>query len=124
MLPQKENKKQHSIQIAEFTSGPLPSPHVLAGYETILPGAADRILSMAEKEQAHQHQDKNSQTREVSKIMLWGQICSFIVAISAVSFSFILLLYDKQIAGFVTLFSTIATFLSVYFHKLKTDVKK
>ncbi|MDO5758979.1 MAG: DUF2335 domain-containing protein [Rhodobacterales bacterium] len=28
--------------------GPLPSPEVFAGYEHVLPGAADRILSMAE----------------------------------------------------------------------------
>lgn len=33
-------------------SGPLPHPADLEEYERILPGAADRILSMAEKEQA------------------------------------------------------------------------
>lgn len=32
-------------------SGPLPAPEVLAGYDRILPGAAERILQMAEKEQ-------------------------------------------------------------------------
>jgi uncharacterized membrane protein len=35
--------------------GPLPPPEHLEGYEKILPGAADRILSMAEKEQSHRH---------------------------------------------------------------------
>lgn len=32
-------------------SGPLPSPDVLAGYDRLLPGAAERILQMAEREQ-------------------------------------------------------------------------
>lgn len=32
-------------------AGPLPSPDAFHDYEAILPGAADRILSMAEREQ-------------------------------------------------------------------------
>ena len=123
MLPEKENKSSGSIQIAQFTSGPLPHPQILAGYEQVLHGAADRILQMAENEQKHQHQRENAQTHEVSKILFVGQIGSTIVALTAICFSFILLLHDKNIAGFVTLFSTIATFLGVYFHKIKSNGK-
>lgn len=32
-------------------AGPLPAPETLSGYEEILPGAAERILRMAEREQ-------------------------------------------------------------------------
>lgn len=32
-------------------AGPLPAPETLGGYEEILPGAAERILRMAEREQ-------------------------------------------------------------------------
>ncbi|WP_373565396.1 DUF2335 domain-containing protein [Bradyrhizobium diazoefficiens] len=35
--------------------GPIPSPEQFGGYEQILPGSADRILKMAEKEQDHRH---------------------------------------------------------------------
>ncbi len=34
---------------------PIPPPHILEQYESILPGAADRILSMAEKAQECRH---------------------------------------------------------------------
>lgn len=34
-------------------SGPMPPPNILNGYEKILPGAADRILSMAETQSKH-----------------------------------------------------------------------
>ncbi len=34
-------------------SGPLPPPSVLQGYNQVLPGAADRILSMAERQMQH-----------------------------------------------------------------------
>lgn len=34
-------------------SGPLPPPHVLRDYEDVLPGLADRIVTMAEKQLDH-----------------------------------------------------------------------
>ncbi len=36
--------------------GPLPHPEVLAGYEQILPGAAERIIAMAEREGDHRRE--------------------------------------------------------------------
>src|SRR4051794_22436827 len=41
-------------EVAEF-SGPLPPPSYLREYDIILPGAASRIISMAEAEQRHRH---------------------------------------------------------------------
>ena len=41
------------IQHASF-SGPIPPPTVLEGYERIIPGAAERILAMAEADAKHQ----------------------------------------------------------------------
>ena len=38
---------------SEMYSGPIPSPEALARYEEIQPGAADRIIKMAEKQQEH-----------------------------------------------------------------------
>lgn len=40
----------------EYFSGPLPPPKVLADYNEIVDGAAERILVMAEKEQLHRHE--------------------------------------------------------------------
>ncbi|WP_423227783.1 DUF2335 domain-containing protein [Pseudomonas syringae] len=39
----------------EQHKGPLPSPRQLNEYEKCLPGAAERIVAMAEKEQLHRH---------------------------------------------------------------------
>jgi len=40
-------------------SGPLPHPEILSGYEKVLPGSADRILKMAEKQQDHRISNEN-----------------------------------------------------------------
>ncbi|KJU83390.1 hypothetical protein MBAV_004416, partial [Candidatus Magnetobacterium bavaricum] len=37
-------------------SGPLPAPQTLAGYESILPGSAERIVAMAENNLKHKHE--------------------------------------------------------------------
>ena len=42
-------------QIQEF-SGPTPPPEIVERYEAVQPGSWDRILTMAEKGQAHQHE--------------------------------------------------------------------
>lgn len=39
--------------IVQTRTGPLPTPEELFQYNTLLPGAADRIIAMAEREQAH-----------------------------------------------------------------------
>lgn len=40
---------------AMMMSGPLPPPQMIAAYEDVLPGSAERILSMAEQAQKQRH---------------------------------------------------------------------
>lgn len=41
------------VVIGSAFSGPLPPPDVLADYEAVVPGAAERILSMSEQQLQH-----------------------------------------------------------------------
>ena len=45
---------QFRIAHAQY-SGPIPPPAMLAQYNEIIPNGADRILTMAENQQAHRH---------------------------------------------------------------------
>lgn len=71
-------------------SGPLPTPDILLGYDDVLPGAAERIMRMAEKEQAMVERDRAS-AREVEGIAVQaatadnrrGQTFGFLVALAA-----------------------------------------
>ncbi len=44
--------QESAVTTATFHSGPLPEPAAFKAYDDTCPGAADRILSMAENEQA------------------------------------------------------------------------
>lgn len=61
-------------QEVSFSSGPIPDPRSLEAYEKILPGAAERILKMAESEALHRrefidkglHSDIEAQRQELN----------------------------------------------------------
>ncbi len=57
LVPQKQREvivaRMTSLIVSEHFSGPLPHPKHLVGYEQISPGAADRIIAMAERQQTH-----------------------------------------------------------------------
>jgi len=48
-------QQQKTAQITASYSGPIPSPSSLREYETICPGAAARLIVMAEEEAKHRH---------------------------------------------------------------------
>lgn len=74
----------------EYFSGPLPPPNVLASYDKVIDGAAERILKMAEKEQQHRHEtDSCALLGEINKDKR-GQQFGFGIAILFGLIAFIL----------------------------------
>ncbi|MCP3941879.1 MAG: DUF2335 domain-containing protein [Desulfobacteraceae bacterium] len=91
-LPDKNNPTivQQEYKAEQF-QGPLPPPQILAGYEQLLPGAADRILAMAEKETAHRHMlEEKSLDAEIEGLKneagdtKRGQYCGLAIGIIAI----------------------------------------
>ena len=77
-----------SVQREEHLfSGPLPAPEILRGYDDILPGAAERIIRMAEKEQTNAHESGMLALREAVADRKRGQIIAGIVAPAALGTS-------------------------------------
>jgi uncharacterized membrane protein len=55
LRPDKRNEAERVVGMIlhKFHSGPLPAPEDLAHYDAICPGAANRIISMAENSMNH-----------------------------------------------------------------------
>ncbi|MDD2341423.1 MAG: DUF2335 domain-containing protein [Tolumonas sp.] len=96
-----------SMMIAETHQGPLPPARTLAGYEKVLPGAAERVMQMAEKEQAHrhemqkQHQQKTLELQskavtEQLQINKTGQKYGFIIATFVLCLAGLMSIMDHQ----------------------------
>lgn len=83
-LPQHQ---QQQVLRAEW-SGPLPPPAALEKFNQIIPGGADRILAMAEKEQTHRIEYEKtglSATVNESKRGQWlGAFISLVAVVGSV----------------------------------------
>jgi uncharacterized membrane protein len=111
-------------QRASSFSGPLPPPEALAEYEQISPGFADRIITMAEKEQVHRHQQEDERWPVQKKLLSRGQVFAFILSLSIVVGGIWLLMKDKQIAGFVTLMGAIGVVAGPFIYQLRAKRKQ
>ena len=63
------------------SSGPLPPPSILRGYEDALPGSPERIMKLVENEADHRHKMDERQLRIESRDRLLGIIISVIITI-------------------------------------------
>jgi uncharacterized membrane protein len=72
------------IQEIQF-SGPIPPPNIISGYEKILPGAADRILAMAEKQSEHRQEMEKKMVEAESRDGLLGIICGFTLGVGCIA---------------------------------------
>lgn len=83
--------------------GPLPPPAVLRGYDEVVPGGAERILAMAERQAAHR---QNIESR--------GQLFGFSLAASAIGGAFLAVAAGVPLAGVAGVIVAVAT-LSGFF---------
>jgi hypothetical protein len=111
----KENADKTAIALehAHF-SGPIPPPAILEKYNQLIPGAAERILVMAEKDAAHV-QEMNKLIIEVSsKESKRGQLFGLFVALAAMSMTALALLLGHETAASIIGGSTVVGLVSVF----------
>lgn len=73
-----------AVEISRF-SGPLPHPEDLAKYEQVLPGSADRIISMAEQQAEHRRTLEKTVILSNVTLQQWGLGCAFVLAMTAIT---------------------------------------
>jgi uncharacterized membrane protein len=68
-------------------AGPLPPPDILQGYENVLPGSAERILAMAERQAAHRQYLEQKIVEDSSQRANIGMWLGFSIAIVVLAVS-------------------------------------
>ena len=89
-VPQKKREvlvaQVTSLVESEYFFGPIPHPKHFEAYERIAPGTADRIITMAEKQQDH-HIDMENKKLDAkeshSKLGMWFGIIGFLALIAS-----------------------------------------
>lgn len=65
-------------------SGPLPPPQLFEGYERVCPGAAERILAMAEAQTFSRIEQEKKVISEDTRLARHGQIYAFTLGTGAI----------------------------------------
>ena len=89
--PQENKEILLGVSQSKFHQGPLPAPEDLFRYEKICPGAADRIIKMAEKEQKYLNKLRYKEYRSLRMGLIFG----FISFIALIALTFSAIYYDK-----------------------------
>ena len=70
-------------QVSQSYSGPIPPPQILEEFERIIPGAAERILHMAEENGKHQREMERSALNMVASTTRRGQHYGLLIGLTA-----------------------------------------
>lgn len=102
-------KDKQEIILAGITkittfSGPIPPPELLRGYEDILPGAADRIISMTEKQLDHRTSMESTIVNRTLTQKNTGMIFGFLIVLCILGIV-VLLIFE----GYITLAAILGT---------------
>ncbi|HHT0956237.1 DUF2335 domain-containing protein [Enterobacter kobei] len=87
---------QRIIVAHEAFSGPFPHPRHLKGYEDVLPGSAERIFSMTEREMAHRHRMEEKVLDSAVSRDRRGQILGVISTLAALGAASYLSMHDHD----------------------------
>lgn len=108
-------------------SGPLPPPEILQQYDAVAPGAANRILVMAENRQLDRIEMNKAASAREDKILdsavsqskrgLWFAFISTLIIIGVGTF---LILLDKEVLGLAVILTPLATLAGVFVYATET----
>lgn len=102
--------------VRSYYEGPIPTPELLKGFEEILPGAADRILSMTEKEGEHR---RSIQRRGHAAYILnerIGMFFAFLICSIAIAAGTFCIIKGAPAAGAILPAIPLATIVIAFIH--------
>ena len=110
-------------QMAAF-SGPLPHPDTLKRFDEVVPGAAERILTMAEEQSVHRRALETKVVDSDIARSKWGQILGFCIAVAGLAASAWIAVYGSAVAGGIIGVGTLASLVGVFMYGAKTRSKE
>ena len=83
----------------QWHQGPLPTPSVLHEYDNVLPGAAERIICMAEEQAKHRQELEKAVIESDIKDSKIGLYLGFIIGVVAIISGTVCIVQGQTIAG-------------------------
>ena len=94
--------------------GPLPASAEFSGYEQAMPGAADRILAMAEKEAEHRRRNEDKIVEHSVRKSGRGQVFAFVLALVSLGLVFFSILRSEPLGAVVPAMIAFSSLIAVF----------
>ena len=109
-----------SMVHAHISMGPLPAAEELKQYERILPGAAERILSMAKHQAAHRQalEKRDAQDQRL------GIVFAFTLALVALIVGCLVVLHDHPVPGALFGLSGVGGIVATFIYGTRSNRKE
>ena len=115
--------RRETTELSQY-SGPLPAPLDFAGYNEVLPGAAERILAMAEQEQRNRHANESRLVTAAVVSTYIGQGAAALLGVGVCGGGIAAILHGSPTAGAVAILSALASLVTTFVYKAKKDDEK
>ena len=102
-----------------FFSGPLPQAQELQKYNEIVPGAANRIIIMAEEQASHRRLLESRVIKSDTRNSTLGLIFGLIIGLAGVISGTVIIIYGYAIYGVVVGGGTIASLVATFVYGSK-----
>lgn len=124
-----EDKREEIISrivLQEQYSGPLAHPRIVAGYEQFLPGSADRILSMTERQQQHRIQQEDRGQQAAIERDKNAMNRGFLLALALMIVSALAINLGSDLVGFGMVATSVVSLAGVFLyshHSTKQELR-
>lgn len=108
---------------ASYT-GPIPPPGMLVKYNEAFPGAAERILAMAERQSAHREEMETTVVTASVKSQTRGSWFAFIIAMTAIVGGIYLIKLGKDTEGLSAIIGSLVALAGVFVYGKKKESKE
>jgi uncharacterized membrane protein len=112
-----EERRREFLSVMETTishRGWLPPPHMLAEYNAVLPGLAERIVQMPEREQAFRHEIFRGEGKREFTLKRWGQHYAIISMLIVIGFAVFLTFMGEPAWASRVVIATLAVIVGIF----------
>ena len=122
-MSHKSRRNQIQLRSQQTTTvrfvGPLPPPELLKRYDEVIPGGAERIIALAERQSAHRQELEKTVINSNCKNERLGTILGFVLAMIALIGGFALVAAGFDVGGIAAIVSALGSLVGVFIYGKK-----
>ncbi len=108
------------MQVEQHFAGPLPPPEILAGYDEIVPGTAEKIIARFIEQGTHRMELEKVVVHGNNTRANWGLAAGFVLALTTIIGAVYAMSLGFDIAGAAVVIASLASLVGTFLYGTKS----